>query len=289
MTSWPIKYAAWTAYIDYLRVTMPLKTDNVDVELLYHEAVLSAGHLAGINANGVVRDKAMGYYGWRLGPAFWGKSGQGYMLQVSGVTAHNAFDRKVPVNNVARIDLQATYWYDRYYSGVAATVAELSNLARSRAKGARWLIRHINGMGNGDTCYIGRRGNSSKLIRCYDKWKESKESADWLHAWRYEVELADEHAKYAYLTLRETQATELDVLALMYLYCEERGIVLPYEEKATCYVKESIKRDPTTDERWLDWLKKGVRPSIDKKVAGGVSLALVLEALGIERDVEQTD
>lgn len=281
MTQWPIKHAAWTAYVDYLRVTMPLNTDGVDVEMAYHEAVLSAGHLAGASVQGIVREKMMGYYGWKLGPAFWGKSSQGYMLQVSGVTAHNAFERDVPVNNVPRIDLQATYWYDRYYAGVAATVADLSNLERANTKGGRWLIRHINGMGNGDTCYIGKRGNSSKLIRCYDKWKESGESSDWLHAWRYEVELADEHARYAYKTLRQTQGTELDVLALMYIYCQERGVILPYEEKAACYVKESIKKDKTSDERYLEWLRKGVKPSIDKRLAGGVSLGEVLAALGL--------
>lgn len=281
MSSWPIKHQAWTAYIDYLRVTMPLNTNGIDVEMAYHEAVLSAGHLAGTNVKGVTRERLMGYYGWKLGPAFWGKSSQGYMLQVSGVTASDAFERKVPVKNVARIDLQATYWYDRHYAGVAATIAELSNVARSRSKGARWLIRHINGMGGGDTCYIGRRGNSGKLIRVYDKWKESKESADWLHAWRYEVELADEHANYAYGTLLDVGHSETSVLMVMSTYCQERGVILPYEPNSYCWARETVKREKTSDERWLEWLRTGVKPSIDKKLAGGVSLGEVLAALGL--------
>lgn len=286
MASFPVLHSAWTAYIDYLRVTMPLNTGEIDVEMAYHDAVLSAGHLAGASNKVVTRERSMGYYGWKLGPAFWGKSAQGYMLQVSGVTAHNAFERKVPVHNVPRIDLQATYWYDRHYAGVAATVAELSNAARSKNRGAPWLIRHINGMGNGDTCYIGRRGNSGKLIRCYDKWKESKEDKNWLHAWRYEVELADEHAKYAYNTLLDTTGNERDVLALMHPYCQERGVILPYVPGVTCYVKESLPKDRTSDERWLEWLRSGVRPSIDKRVASGVSLGQVLAALGIHEDVK---
>jgi len=278
----PIAHMAWSAYVDYLRLTHDNQDNDVDLEMKYHMAMLRCARRAGEEDMAPERWRMLGYYGWKCGKAFWGASAQGYMIQCAGVGAAELFDMDLPYTNVPRIDVQATYWYATYFSGVAATVAELSNASRSKTRGRRWKIRHINGMGNGDTCYIGSRGKKSKFLRCYDKWRETDEDEQYAYAWRYEAELSDGHARYAYNTIKSLGQSDLSCLMLLSGYWQERGISLPYDGKLDAIPAHRLPTDVTSKERWLAWLENGVGTSIAKWLARGASREEVMKALGLD-------
>ena len=283
MYVYPVAHAAWSSYVDYLRLTHSGNAENVDLEQAYHMAMLRAARRAGPEESAVERFRLMGYYGYRLGSAFWGRSEQGYMVQCAGVGAAELFDMNLPFTGVPRLDVQVTYWYERENRGVASATAELSVHARAKNRGRPWKVRYINGMGSGDTCYIGSRGKKSKFLRCYDKYAESGQNADYKYAWRYECELTDFHAIYAYNTLRSLGQSDLSCMQVLSGYWQERGISLPYDGTLEALPPGKLPLDITSKERWLRWLKEGVAPSIEKRMLQGCDIGEILAALGLDR------
>lgn len=277
-----VEASAWTAYVDYVRLTFRAGPGMDEAWGLYRTAPLKVGRRDGEGERRLEPWRWMGYRGYSLGPVQVGEREDGLILQASGPIAAEVVDLKLPWTGVPRIDLQVTYWYDTYWPSVAAEVAERSVRARAGQKGRPWKVAHINGMGNGDTTYIGSRGGETKFLRCYDKWAQSGREGQWRYAWRYEAELTDGHGRYALGTIEDVGQSEATVAALVNSYWAERGVKLPEIANTQCYSASRIKREPTDDERRLEWLKRQVRPTIDKLLAGGVSYEQLRAVLGLD-------
>lgn len=272
---------AWTAYVDYVRLTYPAMHDVRDVWERYRHVPLVVGRRNGELEENAEAWRWMGYQGVKLGSVMAGAREDGIIVQASGALAADVVDLRLPWKGVPRIDLQVTYWYDRHWAGVAADVAARSVAARAGQKGRPWKVAHINGTGSGDTCYIGARGGETKFLRCYDKWLQSDRSEQWRHAWRYECELTDGHGRYALGTIEDVGQSETTIAGMVASYWRERGVRLPEVSGSECYSASRISREPTTEERRLAWLERQVRPSIDKLLASGVSSERVRQALGL--------
>lgn len=276
-----IQPVAWTAYVDYVRLTHRDGPEAREAWERYKMVPLQVGRRGGATGDSLEDWRWQGYRGWKLGNVAVGAREDGMMLQASGALAAEVVDLRLPWTGVPRIDLQVTYWYDRHWAGVAADVAERSTVARAGQKGRPWKVAHINGMGAGDTCYIGARGGETKFLRCYDKWLESDRNEAWRYAWRYEAELTDGHGRYALGTLEDVGQSEATVAGMVNAYYAERGVRLPELLGAECYQASRIAREPTTNERRLEWLRRQVRPTIDKLLASGVSYEQIATALGL--------
>lgn len=273
--------SAWGAWVDYVRMTLPSGEVNQEAREAYHRAVMSAGRAS----SGVeIRARPwalLGYYGTQIGQAAWGESGQGLIIQASGGAASNLFRQSVPYANVTRLDLQVTVWYKEYYPDVARLAAEQAYSARDKRPRRAVKMRYIDGYGLGDTLYVGRRGADSRFLRIYDKWRESGESEEYLHSWRYEVELTDRYALVAYRELQGLGETDATVAGMVSSEFARRGLSLPVlVEKLEVPVSSRKRRMPDTDRR-MRWLREQVAPSLERLLADGVSRDDIFSALGL--------
>lgn len=272
--------AMWYAAVDYYRITGKGAYDAGS-----ERQVLGAyERIAGSAVLGLCAVEAwswMGFRGFRVGPLAYGHNGVDRCIyQGSGLCAQPLYDLRVSHDNCSRIDLQVTLWYDRARPKLIEAVAAASNAARLGARGRPWRVRHINGMGEGDTAYIGTRGKKSKFLRAYDKGAEAKGVSGYENAYRFEAELSDEHARQAEGTLYDVGASPEAVYGVVQAYFAERGVLLPDKIGSNVHQASKLPKDEGSTARRLRWLETQVGPAIDKLIADGVSLSVIGEALG---------
>lgn len=272
--------SAWWAGVDWVRLTLrPWDEGPVD-DMVYWRAVRQ---LAELNDGAHLPAKPwarLGYYGEQIGKAAWGRSNQGLYLEVTGGWADRVAELRLPYDGVPRVDVQVTLWYDRPQPMIAqhCSKALYARYLGMGASGAR--PRLVDGFGAGDTCYSGSR-NSSKFVRIYDKDAESAHDGAWRHAWRFEVQHANEAAKAVWPEpFGEVPAPEY-WCSVVVRTLQERGVVLPTNLPAAAQRMVPPPQMTTDEERRLAWLHGQVRPAIDKLLAAGVSLDQVKDALGI--------
>jgi len=275
------KPAMWFAAVDYLRGTIRTKRNEATESLIIRELERIAGNTV-IGPYEGEPFSFMGFRGVRFGPVGWGwRDDVGYMVQGSGISAAALFDVRLPYTNVARIDVQATFWYDKYQRDVAEKAFKWSSASRIGRRGRPWKVQYRNGGGDGDTTYLGRRGKKSKLARIYDKWKESEEAEEYLNAWRFEWEFSDCYARDVYGTLLDTGAGPGVCAALVARYLKEWGVTLHDVSDVALFDVHRIPKDVGSVERRLRWLETQVSPTIDKLVASGVSFKELGRVLGL--------
>ena len=271
----------WHADVDYVRLTHTPGPGFEDALALYQAA---AADVAGRQLLPQYRPEPWvwkGYYGETRGCVAWGEGRQGALFQASGGAAADAFRLRLPYTKAPRIDLQVTYWLGTDLKSLAQLVADQSDRARQTEKGVRWALRVVDGRGEGDTCYIGRRGKRAKFLRCYDKWRQQGRSEEWEYAWRFEAELTDEHGGYAAGTLLDTDVSQHTVLAVLAAYWEERGIKLPEVTSGNYYLPSVIRRPPESIERTVRWLDEQVAPALEKAYGRGLTRDQVRTILGL--------
>lgn len=262
---------AWDAAIDYLRLTYVHPSPPEEVVYAYQTAAEQTASRMYLETYSPENWAWRGYVGSSWGSVSVGLGNQGLLVQASGAAAHELFTHALPATNTPRLDLQVTYWYDIDDPGRAWNVARASERHREQNKRARYGIRVIDGMGDGDTCYIGRRGHNGKLLRVYDKWRQQDKSQEYRHAWRYEVELADEHALAAASVLREGGAGHHAVLDIIAGHCRERGVELPGIERSIYYHPLRAKARPESIARTVRWLEEQVAPALEKAISRGLT------------------
>lgn len=191
---------------------------------------------------------------------------------------------RVPYTNVPRIDLQATLWYQTDTEGTARDVAIVADTFRRGKRGRPVSIRHIEGYGDGDTCYIGTRGKKSRYLRVYDKWRESKREEAYRYSWRFEAELTDEFARDAFGTYQDAGRSVHAVYGQVLGYFGQRGIALPELDGVRPIEPSALPKDENSTERFLRWLEAQVRPALEKGIARGADVDAVVQALGLTRD-----
>ena len=274
--------AAWTAAIDYLRVSHGAGEEGQKAELEWYAVQREVATKLDSHSTAAPW-RWMGYEGVAWNGVSVGRGRHGSLLQASGGAAAQVFDACVSWRGCSRLDLQITYWYEADAPWIAEGVADLASKARHKTGTRPYKVRFIDGKGDGDTAYLGSRGNDTKYLRVYDKWRESKGDDRWRFAWRWEVELTDGHAKYALSTLEDWGQSEHSVAALVSAYFEEKGITIPDTGTVLPLPVSRVPRPATDTERRLRWLREQVRPAIDKICASGVSSDEVRRCLGLSR------
>lgn len=271
----------WYAAVDYIRCTYRSKGD----ERLEHDIVSAIQRITSDNILGLCREerwKWMGFNGWRLGTCAYGHNGADrYIYQGSGVSAQPLFDARLPFDHMSRLDIQVTIWYEPERPDLIKAVAAASNAARNGRRGRPWKVRYIDGMGEGDTTYIGKRGKKSKFLRAYDKARETSGVDAWRGALRFECELTDVYAVQAARRLVELPPGANSVARVVAGFWAERGIELPESYGGLPLEPDKLPKDEGSVARRLRWLETQVNPAIDKLIADGVSLSVIGEALGL--------
>lgn len=276
--------AMWDASVDYLRLTLSKGDAGSNG---YNQYITAASKIASVVYPTGEREQAWGHFGYRgfrVGSISWGERDEGFILQCSGLAARELFTHRLPYTNVPRIDIQITFWYANDTTGIARQVADMVVQGGRGKRGRPLLPRLYDTYGQGDTCYLGKRGNSSKFARVYDKWREDKYSEAYKHAWRFEVELADEYAKDAYGTLLDLPKTHWSAATVVRSYFEKWYVQLPHLEGVPLLERDKIQKPTPTNERRIQWLKKYVAPTLDRMRADGVSVDDIVSALNLTRD-----
>jgi hypothetical protein len=222
-----------------------------------------------------------GYSGRKIGSYFLGEREDGYVVRVSGSTAHFAFTSIYHPNmHVSRLDLCVTVWLSPSVPGLgldATSQARMAKLNGSITK--RPVVTHYESDDGGFTLYLGRR-NSRSMARLYNKEVESGEEY-YKGAWRYECELHNEVAtKTAYNISRSLFPLEETISAAVWRYYRERGVNPIFEAYPDRGKVVLPKRETTSLDRSLLWLEKQVRPTVARLVALGYTSS-VLTALGL--------
>lgn len=280
---WPIPAPVmWYAAPDYVRLTAKGGKNVSAIERTYEWAGRTVADWLGEKPSDAKPWGANGYQGTSIGPVAWGLGREGGCLQVSGPGAEKLREINPPWDNVSRLDIQVTFWFEEDWEGIARDVARKSSSAAAAARHRPWGVQHINGYGAGDTCYIGSR-KSAVFLRAYDKWRERGKEESWRHAWRFEVELKESKG-VAYWEGARGSVPSADYWSAATLpFWSDRGITLPRCVPHTLATAECVPRARTTTESRLRWLAESVAPSVRKLQRAGVSLAEIAEALTGER------
>lgn len=236
--------------------------------------------------------KFLGYRGEQVGRLFVGESDQGQFIQVSGSAAASAAGHiwRMEYDNIPRLDLALTVWADRDCPWLAEEYArqyrELRGYVRQRGRAP--TARLVQGWEHGSTLYIGRRGGTYRMLRIYDKWRESERSEDWEYAWRYELELTNAYAVAAYDQIRNASDRGAQIISIVLGLLERLGLEAPELGVGYRISPLSVPRETSDDERRLKWLRESVRPAIDKMMARGIMESQILEALGLVQEPQPT-
>ena len=124
--------------------------------------------------------------------------------------------------------------------------------------------------------YIGAR-QSVQMGRLYDKGVEQKvsQSGRW---WRWEVEYKAESASSVAEALRKVDEPEVLIYSVVASWFRSRSMNMP--GRAAEFIIWNEQRAPTSTERQLSWLARGVRPTV-LDLIDRVGLERVLQALGL--------
>lgn len=217
-----------------------------------------------------------GYSGSTTDGISYGKRDDGLIVRLSGVMAINHWATLVMyADNVSRLDLQVTGQDD--YS---------TNEWHRHAQGeSRYDARIANGMTktsiredtpNGATFYIGSR-SSDRYYRIYDKSAESGGEYP-SRSWRWEIEYKAglANAVAASLIGRHDQVNAL--IARLRTDFWSYGVTLPVTYVSPGW-RASVFGTVTSDQRRLEWLRRCIRPMIDR-MSEAYDVETLSEALG---------
>lgn len=271
----------WYADYDYVRLTVQ-PGDGSEYRL--HELEVAANRAAVMHLGGesvpAKKWSFQGYRGWVKGKVAFGTSGQGGILQASGYAAGFVADVAPPWDNVARLDIQITSWYENDESWVIGAIEDRLR-AYSAARGVLGAgVESRVGRNGGRTCYSGARGGDIYL-RSYDKCKESEGNDEFKNAVRHEAELSNGQGGSYW---PQPGAARPKPEALAAVVCEKyrgRGVWLPKLAGVPYRAYEAIAMDTSGGDP-LAWYRSQVAPSIRKAISSGYSVDAILQALGID-------
>lgn len=271
----------WDAGIDYVRLTAKGGTFDDELEAIYRKAATNI--VAGSSEGQICWEPWywQGYYGQRCAGVSYGMGTQGAILQVSGWQAQDVWSLSVPFNNVARLDIQCTFWLAKDSPGVAARVGAISSAYSKATHGGRWKVTTIDGHGAGDTCYIGSR-KSGNIFRVYDKWREKGLDDDYTYAWRFEHETTDTLACALWPTYGVSPPSRHYWASVLRAQLRTRGIILPAFEEQCALQAQKHEKPITDDDSRIAWLRNQVNPAVAKLLASGWKRDHILQALGLE-------
>lgn len=232
---------------------------------------------------GVMRKQwsQLGYSGSAFGPVRWGFRPDGVMVQASGQAAHIICELLPWVGwHCTRIDLQVTVKDTRSTQERMLLHRNQALTGRTAAGGGRpWRVRYIEGMGDGDSLYIGSRA-SQVMMRVYDKERESGRADEYLGCVRYEVEFKGAAARTAFAQVTDSTARRRAVLDIVAAKCAHYGIEAPLDTPTGAVYNIRGQAEVTDLEAQMCWLARSVAPVVKRLTRLGYK-ADVLQALGI--------
>lgn len=209
------------------------------------------------------------YRGRTIGPISWGERDDGSILRISGRLAQRWIDSGFPApDNVSRLDICLTIWGCADATRAIEEATDTAQAYRAGPPGRQFGIRHVRGIGDGDTLYLGSR-TSQIFLRIYDKGKESGEE-QYAGSIRYEAELKQEAALAEYMAIRgaypRPPRVRADVLGLF----AARGVTVFGHESATPRLIDVPDAIVSDTERQLAWLRTQVRPTVRRLLRLGL-------------------
>lgn len=225
-----------------------------------------------------------GFQGWKIGPWFYGRRDELWLLRVMGAPAHDCFhDLPWPALNCSRVDVQITLQLPTYNGAIARQVGDLREAAATEAKGKPRPAQDLHGLySEGQTLDIGSR-ESPRFGRVYNKQEQSGEAA-YERSWRFEVEYKKVCAPLVAAWLRQEPDLRIAAIQSCVGQFEEWGVPLAVGV-AGKLIAGSIGRRDFDSERSMKWLREQVGPTVEKLLKT-VDLEAIEEALGLRRAPE---
>lgn len=254
-------------HIDYFRCTVPGEfRDPGGTGLLpAWEAALrhqGAGHTR-------VPASRYGFHGSACSGVFLGVKPGWAMLDVSGAAASAACRVVSPHSvRVNRVDIAVTVfgWLDPS----RAVRRAKREAVRFRGEGqgdARGKLTFVDGLGGGDTLYVGSR-KSQSFARIYDKQRQSGDPA-YKGAVRYEVQFNDEYARAVAIRLSECQWGEAECAGEVASWLSGRGLRALFPKDTPLGGCSDVPRRKSDDDTTIRWLDTGVIPAVHRLILAG--------------------
>jgi len=216
------------------------------------------------------------YVGEHCGELEWGERGDGALVRLSGFSAQRYWRRFGKLaTNCSRLDLQVTCVYDEPWS---------KTTARHWREMRRWWKENphrpkpmeMGGPIGIESVYSGQRV-SDVFLRCYHRGSKKGCEAAMGHI-RYEAELKNVRAGIALASLLEEKSIDNTCRDKCHTMFVARGCCLSWRGAQFSRIRAPTKRSEIA--RRLQWLRAGVRPSVQDLITLGYG-AEVLEALGL--------
>lgn len=221
-----------------------------------------------------------GYHGIYVDGITYGEREDGAILRLSGDVAreHGA---KVPLwsDRISRVDFQATLQDDETHRDWAyKTGVVVKDDKRVLCGQTKWST--MAGSDGGSTFYLGRR-ISQRFYRVYDKTAESKGLYP-ARTWRWEVEYKGPRAETYGMRMKSLTWTPDDSLKTVKTAFGDYGFILPCFGAANPWT-DSSPREPSTDERKMEYLRKCIRPMM-LRLLEAYDRSMLLECIGMEQE-----
>lgn len=270
----------WDASYDYVRLTSVGGSEDDAAAVLYRQAARACVARALGGECSLDPWAWQGYRGASGTGAAYGTRWDGHIFQASGYAAHDARGLGLPWDNVPRVDVAVTVWYEQ---DECASIAHHATISRrfSKSRGVSgWKVTHIDGGDDGTTTYIGSR-ESDIYIRIYDKWRESERDEGYERAIRYEVEYKGDAAKEVWAASHRTTPGREYLAALVSDCLGRRGVHIPRLVQGALVASPVVRPPKTNTERRLAWMRNQVAPSVAKLLTDGVNRDTILAELGL--------
>ena len=273
--------AMWDAGIDYIRLTSRERGEVDATAWLYQRAARTVVAATQEGEADWEPWRWRGYYGHRCRSVCVGSGAQGHILQVAGWQANEEGFLLAPWDNVARLDIQLTLWFNEDCPDLAEHYARRSAAYSSLKTVGGWKVQLIKGYGNGDTAYIGSRASDSS-IRIYDKWRERGQDEDYKYAWRFEIEAKDREACALWPEPGAPAPSSAYWAEIVKARLAGRGVVLPGLRDVLRVPSPRIAKEASSVERTIGWLRNQVAPAVERLRAEGVSVVELTRLVGLD-------
>jgi len=220
-----------------------------------------------------------GFRGEQIARLRLGEREDATVVQMSSTLARrHARDFAWLEGRISRLDMQATF---KSENGAVDLVDWFYTQAKIIEQQTRYRFntKIISSGHRAETISLGTRG-SRWFARVYDKGVES-DLAEPQTLWRVEVEVKDKLAKWALQEACQNWEDDVKLYSIVSRLLFERNFTLPRTATINQVAIESIEDGLVPDiPRWLMWMRRSVRPVIDKMVLAGYRQA-VIDVLGL--------
>lgn len=251
-------YPIFSAGIDWITASGSTGSSSLSMEHFW-DAIADNERAAGREVKPAAR---LGYKGWQAQGAFFGRSTQGVLCQLTSLRAAlGAKELTMLSTNVSRLDVQVTIFPGREAPNLAEEGFRNLDHA-SPGKGRRHAYSYTLTRPQGATLTINRR-LSDLYGRLYDKGAEMRSlHAFWL--WRYELEMKRQVAQRWANILADSERTAALSCELVHEFYSRKKVVPRFSRLSDDLAGQHFIEERTTDVR--RWLQTSVSVTLAKQI-----------------------